>query len=101
MIAEFTIIPMGKGVSVSHYVGKAIEILEKSGIDFRINPMGTVIEGKWDEVMEIIKRCHDRIREESDRVITNIAIDDRKFVGNRMDKKIKSVENILGHELKK
>jgi uncharacterized protein (TIGR00106 family) len=100
MLAEFSIIPLGKDESVSSFVAKAVEIVHQSGLVYRVNPMGTVIEGNWGEVMDLIKKCHDEIRKEARRVITSITIDDREIPEPRIDKKIKSLEEKLRHKLK-
>lgn len=100
MLAEFSIIPLGKDESVSSFVAKAVEIVHQSGLVYRVNPMGTVIEGNWDEIMDLIKKCHYEIRKEARRVITSINIDDREISEPRIDKKIKSLEEKIRHKLK-
>ncbi len=101
MLAEFSIVPIGKDVSLSKYVAKSLDIIDKSGINYRMNPMGTVVEGGWDEVIKLIKQCHDAMRTHSDRVVTSIKIDDRKGVVGALDGKIRSVEDKVGRELRK
>ena len=58
MLAEFSITPVGAGESVSRYVAKCLKIVEESGLDYKMNPMGTVVEGDFDEVISLISRCH-------------------------------------------
>src|SRR5713101_3125768 len=53
-IAEFSITPIGKGVSVGEYVARAVDIVDRSGLPYRLNPMGTVIEGSFDQVLALI-----------------------------------------------
>ncbi|MBS3816548.1 MAG: MTH1187 family thiamine-binding protein [Candidatus Thermoplasmatota archaeon] len=101
MLAEFSIVPLDKGVSLSKYVSKILDKVDKSGLEYQLTPMGTIVEGEWDEVMDLIKRCHGEMKEHSDRVETKISIDDRKGAENRITGKIKSVEETLGRELKK
>jgi len=101
MLAEFSIIPVGKDESVSGLVSLAIEIVRNSGLEYRVNSMGTVVEGSWNEVMDLIKRCHDAVRKETGRVVTSITIDDRAISGSRIGRKIQSVEEKIGHVLKK
>lgn len=102
MLAEISIIPVGKDVSISGYVAEVAEIIDKSGLDYRINPMGTVIEGSFDEIMGLLKQCHDTVMKDVDRVIITLSMDDRKDkVPPRLDKKVESVEKKLGHSLKK
>ena len=31
-------------------MARSLDIIDKSGVDYRLNPMGTVLEGEWDEV---------------------------------------------------
>jgi uncharacterized protein (TIGR00106 family) len=101
MLAEFSIFPIGKDVSLSKYVARSIKLIDESGLPYRMNPMGTVVEGSWDEIMELIKKCHMAILKDSERVSTTIKIDDRKGVKNALDSKIKSVEEKIGRGLKK
>lgn len=100
-MAEFSIMPIGRGESISHYVAQAIEIVEQSGLDYRVNPMGTVVEGSWDVVMGVIRKCHEAILKDSGRVVTRIVIDDRPAMGKRMEAKVVSVEQRLGRRVKK
>ncbi len=68
MLTEFTIFPIGKDVSLSKYVARSLKLIDESGLPYRTNPMGTVVEGPWDEVMELIKKCHMAILEDTERV---------------------------------
>ena len=102
MLAEFSIVPVGKETSISPIVAKALDLVDKSGLSYKVNPMGTVVEGSWDEVMDLIKKCHDVLLDESNRVITTIILDERtdKPEG-RLMKKVESLEEKLGRKLKK
>ncbi len=63
--------------------------------------MGTVLEGDWEPVMAIVRKCHNAAMENSGRVLTSIKIDDRRGMFGRLDKKLESVEQKLGMILKK
>ena len=99
MIVQFSIIPIGKGPSLSKDVAQVLEIVDKSGLRYKINPMGTVVEGKWDEVMQLIKSCHRSVLKNTERIVTTISIDDRKQKKNRIEQKILSVEKRLNKSL--
>jgi uncharacterized protein (TIGR00106 family) len=101
MLAEFSIFPIGEGESLSKYVARSLKLIDESGLAYRINPMGTVVEGEWDEVMELIKKCHHAILEDTQRVTCSIKIDDRKGKTDALERKIKSVEEKVGKELNK
>jgi uncharacterized protein (TIGR00106 family) len=36
-------------------VDKAIEVIEKSGLRYKVTPFETVMEGSYDEIMEVVK----------------------------------------------
>ena len=57
--------------------------------------MFTNIEGEWDEVMAVIKRCVDRVAEVAPRVSLVIKIDDRRGVENGLTSKVAAVERRL------
>ena len=100
MVVNFTIVPMGKESSLSSQVAEVLKIVSDSEIDYKLHSMGTILEGDWDEIMRLIKKCHKRILKDSDRVLTTITIDDRKGRTGRITGKVKSVERKLGKKLK-
>lgn len=56
-------------------VDDAIEIIKKSGIKHKICPFETVMEGTYDEVMEIVKKVHEACYENgTETMITYIKI---------------------------
>ena len=101
VLLEFSMSPMDKGESVSNYVSRSLEIISESGIDYRLNPMGTVLEGEWDEVMTVVKQCYETMRSDCKRITCSIKIDYRYEQGGRLVTKMSSVEKRLGKKLKK
>lgn len=101
MIAEFSIVPLGVGESLSEDVARCLRIVEESGRDYRLTAMGTILEGEWDEVMAIIRECHQEVLKHAPRVLTTIRIDDRKGAKGVLEKKVTKVEELLGRELRK
>lgn len=99
MIADLSIIPVGSGVSISSEIARVIEIIDRSGLPYRVSPMGTVLEGEWGRVMDVIKACHDEVMKESERVFTKVTIDDRKGKTDRIRGKVASLEAKLGKKL--
>jgi len=100
MLAEFSVTPIGAGESVSKYVAECLVIVTESGLDYRINPMGTVLEGDFDDVMAVIARCHKAVRKSCRRVSTIIKLDDREGAKGAITKKVRSVESKVGKKLK-
>ncbi len=101
MMVHLSIMPIGNDSHLSEAVAKAVKVIHDSGLDYRLTPMGTLILGDWQEVMPVIKKCHDTVRTEHERVITQIKIDDAKDGETSFDRKVRSVEQKAGIEFKK
>jgi uncharacterized protein (TIGR00106 family) len=101
MLVEFSIIPIGVGSSLGAHLAEVLKIVDASGLPYKVNPMGTVIEGEWDEIMKLVKKCHKTVMKTGERTITTISIDDRKGKPNRIEEKVKSIERRLGKSLRK
>ena len=95
VLADFSIFPVDKGASVSQYVAKAVKIIRDSGLSQKTNPMGTCIEGSFKEVMDVVEKCFEKMKEDSDRIYMTIKIDYRKGEQGRISGKIKSLEKKL------
>jgi len=101
MLAAFSVVPVGVGDSIGDQLAEVLRIIDASGLPYKINPMGTVIEGEWNDVMALIKKCHSSVMKTGKRTITSISIDDRPGHPNRLDEKVKSLERRIGKSLKK
>ncbi len=100
MIAEFCIIPLGGEIHFSSRLGRMLLLVEARGLDYRLGSMGTSVEGSWEEVMGLIKKCLNCARKESDRVWLSIKIDDKRGKGARLAAKVESVVRKSGRALK-
>ena len=100
VLLEFSMSPLGKGESVGKYVSRSLEIIDRSGIDYRLNPMGTVIEGDWDQVFNVVKKCYEAMRKDCDRISVGIKVDYRKGLRGRLNSKVASIEKRLKRKLK-
>ena len=95
IVAEFSMTPIGKGESVSEYVARAVGVVEKSGLDYRLGPMGTCVEGEWDRVFGVIKKAWEAVSADCNRVSISIKVDSRKGGKGRLDAKVDSVRKKL------
>jgi len=92
VIIDFSIFPVDKGESVSIYVTRAVKIIKDSGLPYKLGPMGTSIEGEWDELMGLVTRCFDAMKQDCNRVYMTIKVDYRRGATGRMEGKIQSVQ---------
>jgi uncharacterized protein (TIGR00106 family) len=93
VIVELSIFPTDKGVSVSPYVARALKVIAESGLAHELNPMGTCIEGPWKDVMAVVDRCFQALREDCDRIYLSIKADYRKGRSKGLQRKVASVKS--------
>ncbi|WP_457567978.1 MTH1187 family thiamine-binding protein [Desulfurobacterium sp.] len=102
VLVEFAMFPTDKGESVSRYVSRIIKMIDESGINYRLTPMGTVFETDTiEEALEVIKKAYKELEPDCNRVYSTVKFDIRKGRKNRMAQKIESVEKTLGKAVKK
>jgi|SRR3989304_2845524 len=63
VIADFCIVPMEVGISVSKYIAECERIFKGAGLKTNLHAYGTNLEGEWDEVFSAIKKCHEKVHE--------------------------------------
>lgn len=92
VLLELSMSPMDKGESVGAYVAKILKVIDESGLDYRLNSMGTVIEGEWDDVMRVVTQCFNTLKQECNRISISMKADYRKSPKGRLDSKVADVE---------
>lgn len=101
MLVSLSMFPTGgsRDESVSEHVAKVIDVIDRSGLPYKLGPMSTTIEGNWDEVMAVVKKARDMLRKHHNRVYIIMHIDDRKGARNRLTGKMASIEKRLGRKV--
>ena len=100
VLLEFAMAPRGVGESLSAHVARMLDIIDKSGLAYQMTPMGTILEGEWDEVMSVVNACFKALEKDSPRIGVNIKADWKKGGASRLTSKIESVEKIVGRKLR-
>ncbi|MBN2070477.1 MAG: MTH1187 family thiamine-binding protein [Candidatus Krumholzibacteriota bacterium] len=101
MLASFSIVPVGIGANLGNEVAQIISIIDESGLEYRMGPMETTVEGEFDDLIRLITRCHHHMKGLAPRVLTTIRIDDFDSGQGRLHGKIADVEKILGRQVRK
>lgn len=99
VLLEFSMSPLSQGESVSKYVARSLDIIDRSGVPYQLTPMGTILEGEWDEVMAVVTRCFEAMKADCTRVSTSIRIDWRDAPGGRLKSKVAAVQAKVGRPL--
>ncbi len=101
VLLELTVFPLDKGASVSPYVARCLDIIDRSGLAYRCHAMGTTVEGDYDQVMGVAKQCFQAVAADCERVECSMRLDYRKGCSDRLTGKIASVEQKLGRTVRK
>ena len=100
VLLEFSMSPLGKGESVGKYVARSLDVIDKSGVSYRLNPMGTVLEGDWEQVFAVVQKCYERMKKDCNRISCTIKVDYRKGHSGRLQSKVASIEKTLKRSVK-
>lgn len=85
--ASIQIVPIVMDRHPYQWVDEAISIIQQSGIKYEVGPFATVLEGTYDEVMQVIHRVNEFLYEKGcEEWISNLQI------------QIRSGGNITGDE---
>lgn len=101
VLLEFSMSPLDKGESLSPYVARILNVIDKSGIDFRLTAMGTILEGEYKSVMDVVQQCFYELQKDCNRISVALKIDYRAGHESRLHNKIQKIESLLNKKLPK
>lgn len=78
-------------------MARAVDEIRASGLKHEFHAMGTNLEGDFDAIMALVKRCDEALVEMgAQRVLIRLSIDDRRDKQGSMQAKRDSVQSKLG-----
>ena len=97
VIASLTVTPVGTETpSLSRYVAECVRVLNESGVKHTLTPMGSVLEGPLEEILQIVAKVHEiPFSQGVQRVSTRLTIDDRRDKKASAQGKMDAVEKRL------
>ena len=96
VLMEMSIVPIGAGESVSQYVAKCVDVVDRSGLNYELHAMGTIVEGELPAVLKLLQECIEEVAKSANRVSCTAKIDYRQGVTGGIQSKVASVEKKLG-----
>ena len=84
-----------------HFVFGSLDVIDRSGLDYRCHAMGTTLEGEFDRALDVVRECFRVMSEDCDRIECSIKLDYRRGRRGRLEGKVASVEQKLGRAVKK
>jgi len=101
MLVQVTMFPTDRrSESVSADVAKVINLIDRSGLPYKLTAMATIIEGDWEPIMAVLNKARLLLRRSHSRIYINMTIDDRKGAKDRLTGKVQSVEKRLGRKVR-
>ena len=101
VLLEFSMSPLDKGESLSPYVARILSVIDNSGVDFRLTPMGTILEGEYEPVMNVVQQCFYELQKDCNRISVALKIDYRAGQDSRLQSKVQKIESLLNKQLSK
>ncbi|HSV47947.1 MAG TPA: MTH1187 family thiamine-binding protein [Ramlibacter sp.] len=99
VLLDFAMAPRGTGESVSPYVARILDIIDRSGVRYQVTAMGTILEGEWDDVMGVVTACFRELEKDCNRIGLYMTVDYRAGDDSRLQSKVSAVEDRLGRKL--
>ena len=100
VLLEFAMAPTGQGESMSRHVARILDMIDRSGVHCQLTPMGTILEGDWDQVMGVVTDCFRALQADCPRISMNMKVDYRAGSESRLRSKIDAVEGHVGRKLR-
>lgn len=92
MIVAFSVTPAGgESDSVSAAVAEAVRVVADSGLPYELNAMFTLVEGEWEEVMDVVRRAVDAASVGATRASLVLKADIRPGYTGQLRAKVESV----------
>ena len=79
VVGDIAVLPRGGAADDPiALVDLAIGVIQASGLNYEVDAMSTVVEGEFDEVMDLYRRVHRAVMEAgADRLITIMRVDEK------------------------
>lgn len=93
VVADLCLVPVGVGVSVSEYIVACEKVIQEAGLNHHLHAYGTNIEGEWEQVFQVIRRCHEVVHEMgAPRIHSTLRFGTRTDRAQSMSEKVRSVQ---------
>ena len=97
MIAEFSIFHVNELTPISRAMTEVLKLVEASGVPYRLTSSTVSLEGTWEELFLLIRKCHERVREQASHVMTTISIEDEEGITAKIGESSRSLEEKITH----
>ncbi len=101
MLADLVIIPIGHSPHTSHVLADVLKTIKGSGLPYQLTPTSTCIEGSWDDIVAVVKRCHQIAHADTSHVVTLLRLEEDEVSSDKLKSNLESVEQKAGEAFEK
>ncbi len=95
VVAEIAVFPLGTGEpTIREHVRALYDIVRASGLKHQLTAMGTLLEGRLEDVLDLARRLHEACFEAgggATRVLTTLRLDERRGDPLSLEGKVQGV----------
>ncbi|GFK92647.1 hypothetical protein NNJEOMEG_00472 [Fundidesulfovibrio magnetotacticus] len=77
-VMDFRMIPLDRNEAISQHIARLVEVVRASGLPYQTGPTVTVVEGSWQQLMELATRCFEENSKDSTHLLIELRIHWRK-----------------------
>lgn len=70
MLLELSVQPKGKGHHTGEAAADVARIVDSSGLYHQAKNKATILEGSWEQLMAVAKKCHDAVLKSNRKIVT-------------------------------
>jgi uncharacterized protein (TIGR00106 family) len=101
MLADLAIIPIGHSPHTSQVLAEVLKTIKDSGLPYQLTPTSTCLEGSWDDIIAVVKRCHQIARSDTPHVLTLLRLEEDEASSGKLKSNPASVEQKAGESFQK
>jgi uncharacterized protein YqgV (UPF0045/DUF77 family) len=92
--------PIGRDADIDALSAAVVRVIDDSGLPYVLTPTGICIEGSWESVIDLVKRCHEEARSQCSHVMTELRIEDDDGRGDKLRGNIAAIERAAGRDFR-
>jgi uncharacterized protein (TIGR00106 family) len=89
MLAELRITPVDSDGAFLREVAIVVRVLADSPLSYRVNAMGTTLEGDLDAILDVVRQCHRDLAKDSSRTLIELSLDDRPAKPGELERSLR------------
>lgn len=100
VLMELSVVPIGAAESISPWVARCVDIIDRSGLDYELHAAGTIVEGPLDQVTSLLRECIEAVASDCHRVTCLAKFDYKQGETGRLYSNVDRVVAALGRTVR-